>query len=153
MAISLGWFLVFLQLLDVYPVLYSFLCTFTCTCSFIDSAGCWFWIGADFASGMPGKVYSELTCLSCDVIFSRAAINGVQRSGDAQGDYLMLCPPTKFWCWEVAYDGHCYWIYAVCDVTIWRHIKVLAKFVDANMDIILHALLSLVVVQCVTVIT
>ena len=33
-------------------------------------------------------------------------------------------PPSKFWYWAVAYGGHCYWIYAVCDVTIWRHIHV-----------------------------
>jgi len=31
-------------------------------------------------------------------------------------------PPTKLCYWAMAYGGHCYWIYAVCDVTIWRHI-------------------------------
>jgi len=37
-----------------------------------------------------------------------------------------LNTPTKFLYWSVAYGGHCYWIDAVCEFTIWhpRHIHV-----------------------------
>jgi len=51
-------------------------------------------------------------------------ISGVQRSGDTWGDCLIGCPPSKLRYWAVAYGGHCYWIYVVCDVTIRRHIHV-----------------------------
>jgi len=48
----------------------------------------------------------------------------VQSSGDARGECLIGCPPPKLWYWAVAYGGHCYRIYVVCDVTIWGHIHV-----------------------------
>ena len=56
----------------------------------------------------------------------RLVTSGVQKSDDARGDCLIVCPlrPTKLYYWEAAYDGHCYWIYAVCKVIIWRHIGV-----------------------------
>jgi len=40
------------------------------------------------------------------------------------GATAWLDAPVKFQYWAVAYGSHCYWIYAVCNVTIWRHIHV-----------------------------
>jgi len=54
--------------------------------------------------------------------FVVVAASGVQRPGDARGDCLIVCPSAKFWYWAVAYGGRCYWIYTVCDVTMWSHI-------------------------------
>jgi len=51
--------------------------------------------------------------------------SGMQRSGDARGDCLIGCPfpNSSIEQWHT-YGGHCYWIYAICDVTIWRHIHI-----------------------------
>jgi len=53
----------------------------------------------------------------CAKLTGGSGASGVQRSGDARGDCLIGCPPTKFYYWAVACEGHCYWIYAVC---LWR---------------------------------
>jgi len=51
-------------------------------------------------------------------------LSGVHRSTDVRDDRLIGCPPTRFSYWAVVYGGHCYWTYAVCDVTMLRHIQV-----------------------------
>ena len=82
--------------------------------------------------------------------------SGVQRSGEAWGDFLIVCPLTKFSPWATAYGGHCYCIYTVCDVTLWRHIHVCKpmfwQVCWQSMHTILYTLSLLAVVQCVTVI-
>jgi len=66
----------------------------------------------------------SFACKRCDIMWRRCLvqISGVQRSGDARGDFLVVCPPTKFQYLAVAHGGHCFLIYAVCDVTAWGHV-------------------------------
>jgi len=64
--------------------------------------------------------------------------SGVQRSGDARGDCLIVCSSTKFWFWALAYGGHCYWIYAVYDVILTFANQRFGEVSWHNMHIILH---------------
>jgi len=43
--------------------------------------------------------------------------SGLQRSGDARADCLIVCP-YQFLVWAVAYGSQYFWIYAVFDATL-----------------------------------
>jgi len=103
-----------------------------------------------------GRTCKRFRYIPMTLIISRyfLSVGGAQRCGNARGDCLIVCPPTKFQYWAVADGGHhCPWIFAVCDVTICRHAFTNQRYGEVcwhNMHITLHAL-SLLVVQCVTV--
>jgi len=54
----------------------------------------------------------------------RLVTSGVQRSDDVLGDCLVVCPLPNSSIKQQRMVVICYWIYAVCNVIIWRHICV-----------------------------